>query len=51
MPLLEQMKAADMRVVLVKVAGVGLTEAMVGTSLWDQLPVLRKLVGLSDRSR
>lgn len=46
LPLLEQMKACGMDVVLVKVAGVGLGREMVGSRLWDQMPNLRKLVGL-----
>lgn len=46
MPLLENMKACGMDVVLVKVAGVGLGREMVGTSLWQQIPALRKLVSV-----
>jgi diphthine-ammonia ligase len=46
LPLLEQMQACGMDVVLVKVAGVGLRKEMVGASLWDQLLTLRFLVGL-----
>ena len=44
LPLLEQMRACGMEVILVKVAGVGLGAELVGKSLWDALPTLRKLV-------
>lgn len=47
MPLLERMRGCGMDVVLVKVAGVGLGRDMVGSSLWDQLPALRRLVSPS----
>lgn len=44
LPLLEQMQACGMDVVLVKIAGVGLKREMVGKSLWAQLPALKRLV-------
>lgn len=44
LPLLQQMQACGMEVILVKVAGVGLGADLVGKSLWDAMPTLRKLV-------